>query len=280
MGSNLFAQDIDELLNEASNETVNYADAAFKSTHVINGQSVMQMHKNHLDFRIEHRFGLISDGISNFFGLDQSSIRLTLDYALTDWLTIGIGRSSFDKTYDGSLKFRILRQSTGKVNMPVSLSFYTAIDAFTRDFSDPTITNYNSSRLSFVNQLLVARNFTDRFSLQLSPTMVHRNLVPSVLDMNDIYSMGFGGRYKITKRMAVTAEYFFSVRSPRSSEVYNDPISVGIDIETGGHVFQIMLTNSPVMFDSGFITGNHNENFFKGDIHLGFNISRIFSFQK
>jgi len=276
----LLAHDLDSLLNQVSGDEVNYADAAFKSTHVINGQSVMQMHKNHLDFRIEHRFGLISDGIYNFFGLDQSSIRLTLDYALTDWLTVGIGRSSFDKTYDGSLKFRILRQSTGKVNMPISLSFYTDLAAFTRDFSDPTRTNYNSSRLSFVNQILVARKFTDKFSLQLSPTMVHRNLAPTVLDPNDIYSLGIGGRYKITKRMALTAEYFYSIRPPRSSEVYHDPIAIGIDIETGGHVFQIMLTNSPVMFDSGFITGTHNENFFKGDIHLGFNISRIFSFQK
>ncbi len=280
VGINILAQDIDDLLNEESTETVNYADATFKSTRIINGQSVMQLHKEHLDLRISHRFGVLSNGISDFFGLDKSSIRIILDYALTDWLTVGIGRSSFDKTYDGSLKFRILRQSSGKSVMPISLSYFTSFEAFTSDFNDLAHTNHTSSRFSYVHQMLVARKFSDNFSLQLSPTLVHRNLVPTVYDMNDLLAVGIGGRYKITKRMSINAEYFYSIRSKRSPVVYHDPLSIGIDIETGGHVFQFMLTNSSVMFDGGFISGQNNDDFFKGDIHLGFNISRIFSFKK
>ncbi len=274
------AQDIDDLLNEVQESSVNFAEATFKSTRIINGHSVAQLTSQHLDFRISHRFGVISNGISDFIGLDKSSIRFTLEYGITDWLMLGVGRSSFDKTYDGSLKFRILRQSSGKRVMPISLSYFAGFDVFTRDFSDLERTNYVSSRFTYIHQLLVARKFGENLSLQLSPTLVHRNLVPTVLDMNDIYSVGVGGRYKITKRLAITAEYFYSIRSPRSSETYHDPMSIGIDIETGGHVFQLMLTNSSVMYDGGFITGQNNDDFFKGDIHLGFNISRIFSFKK
>ncbi|MFN8256267.1 MAG: DUF5777 family beta-barrel protein [Bacteroidales bacterium] len=280
IGSGLHAQDLDSLLNEKVSETSEFTDASFKSTRIINGHSVMQLHKQHLDFRISHRFGVVNNGISDLFGLDHGSIRFTLEYGINDWLTVGFGRSSFQATYDGSLKFRILRQSTGKKNMPVTLSYFAGMDIFTSPFPDPERNNSNYHRLSYVHQLLIARKFNESLSVQLSPTLVHRNLVPTVYDMNDLFAMGFGGRFKVSKRMAITAEYFYTLRSPRSSTRYYDPLSVGVDIETGGHVFQIMFTNSSLMYDSGFISGEHNDNFFNGGIHLGFNISRMFSFQK
>lgn len=272
------AQDIDDLMNEASNDVVNYTTATFKSTRIINGHSIETLKKKHLDFRISHRFGTINTGISNFFGIDQSTIHLAFDYGISDKLTIGYGRSSYNKTYDLTLKYKLLQQSTGKRNMPISMTYYGSIEAFSRPFANTDRTNYFTSRLTFVNQLLIARKFNENLSLQIMPTVIHKNLTPTVFDMNDVFAMGIGGRYKITKRMAITGEYYYAYHSPRSTIEYHNPISIGIDIETGGHVFQIMLTNSSIMKEGGFIYGNDNGNFFNGDIHIGFNISRMFSF--
>jgi len=272
-------QDIDELLNEELNEEIDYSSATFKSTHLINGHTVEQLKKQHLDFRISHRFGSVNNGISDFFGIDISSIRLNLEYGVTDWLMVGYGRSSFNKTYDGFLKFRIVRQSSGKKNMPFSLSYFASFEAFTTDLSNLENKNYLSSRFSYVHQFLIARKFNEKLSLQISPTLIHKNLVSTVLDMNDLFAIGFGGRYKLSKRIALTAEYYYSIRNARYKPNYNDPLSIGINIETGGHVFQLMLSNSSLMNEGGFISGENNDDFFKGDIHLGFNITRIFSFQ-
>lgn len=273
------AQDIDDLMNDASKDEVNYVTATFKSTRIINGHSTETVKKKHLDFRISHRFGTVNGGISNFFGIDQSTIHLGFDYGINDRLTIGYGRSSYNKTYDLTLKYKLLQQSTGKKYMPISMTYYGSVEAFSRPFANTDRTNYFSSRLTYVNQLLIARKFNENLSLQLMPTIVHKNLTPTVFDMNDVAAMGIGGRYKITKRMAITGEYYYAYHSPRSTTEYHNPISIGIDIETGGHVFQIMLTNSSIMKEGGFIYGNDNGDILKGDIHLGFNISRIFSFK-
>ncbi len=276
----IYAQDIDDLLDGEFDNSNNYVSATFKSTRIINANSIELVKKQHLNFTISHRFGSINNGISDFFGIDRSTIRLNLEYGLKDWFTVGIDRSSFSQTYDGYFKFRLLRQSTGKWAIPVSITYFTSFEVFTRKFTEAERDNYLSSRLSYVHQLLIARKFNNKLSLQLTPSLVHRNLVPTALDMNDLYAVGLGGRYKITNRFAITAEYFYTIRSPRSSEAYNNPIAIGVDIETGGHVFQLMLTNTSLMYEGGFITGNNNDNFFKGGIHFGFNISRTFSFTK
>ena len=273
------AQDIDDLMNDASNDEVNYTTATFKSTRIINGHSVETVKKKHLDFRISHRFGTVNGGISNFFGIDQSTIHLGFDYGINNKLTIGYGRSSYNKTYDLTLKYKLLQQSTGKKNMPISMTYYGSTEIFSRPFANADRTNYFSSRLTYTNQLLIARKFNENLSLQIMPTYIHKNLTPTVYDMNDVFAMGIGGRYKITKRMALTAEYYYAYHSPRSTTNYHNPISIGIDIETGGHVFQIMLTNTSIMKEGGFIYGDDNGDILKGDIHLGFNISRIFSFK-
>ena len=274
------AQDIDDLMDSELENSKEYISATFKSTRIINANSIELVKKQHLNFIISHRFGSVSNGISDFFGIDRSSIRLNLEYGIKDWLTVGIDRSSFNQTYDGYLKLRLLRQSKGKFSIPVSVSYFTSFEVFTRKFTDSERDNFLSSRFSYVHQLLIARKFNDKLSLQLTPSLVHRNLVPTALDMNDLFAVGIGGRYKITNRIAITAEYFYTIRSSRSSEIYNNPIAIGVDIETGGHVFQLMLTNTSLMYEGGFITGNNNDNFFKGGIHFGFNISRTFSFAK
>ncbi len=278
--SSAHAQDIDDLMDDAFSEETNFTSATFKATRIINGHSVEQVKQKHLDFRISHRFGTINSGVKNFFGLDQSTIHLSFEYGIFDRLMIGVGRSSYNKTYDGFIKFKILQQSKGKKNMPVSLSYLGSTEIFTSDFSEPDRDNYFSSRLTYVHQILAARKFNDKLSLQLMPTFIHKNLVPTVLDMNDLFAVGIGGRYKFTKRIALTAEYFYTIRFPRSGTEYYDPISIGIDIETGGHVFQLIFTNTSIMREGGFIYGTDNDNFFDGGIHFGFNISRIFSLKK
>ena len=275
---NVQSQDLDALLNAETKPTVDYATATFKASRIINGHSIEQMKKKQLDFRISHRFGPLNDGAYGLFGLDQSKIHFSLEYGVTDWLMLGVGRGSLNKTYDSFAKFRLLRQSSGAKWMPVSLSYLTSVELNSLRFQDPTRTNYFSSRLAFVHQLLIARKFNDKFSFQLSPTFIHRNLVKTELDMNDVYAMGFGARYKLSKRLSLNAEYYYNY-NPNSKFLdtkYYNSASVGIDIETGGHVFQIMLTNSLGMREGSFIPQT-TDNWFDKGIHLGFNISRVFA---
>jgi hypothetical protein len=161
--------------------------------------------------------------------------------------------------------------------MPVSVSVFTSVAVNSLKWQYPERKNYFTSRMTYVGQILVARKFNDRLSLQLSPTYIHRNLVATELDPNDLYSMGIGGRCKITKRMSVNAEYFYVLKTTRNapSLVTYNPLSFGIDIETGGHVFQLIFTNSLPIIDKGFI-GETTGSWLKKDIHFGFNLSRVF----
>lgn len=276
--ASLSAQDdLMNMLKDTTTAETNYATATFKSTRVMNGHSIERMAPGQLDVRISHRFGLLNSGAYEFFGLDQSSIHLSLEYGITKWLMVGIGRGSYEKTFDGFAKFSILRQSSGAKVMPVSLSAMTSVAATSLKWADPSRQNYFSSRLSYVGQLLVARKISQSFSLQLAPTFVHRNLVATELDPNDLYAMGAGGRMKLTKRISINAEYYymFNPRSYMSQQVYN-PLTIGFDIETGGHVFQLLFTNSLAMTEKGFI-GETTGSWLKGGIHFGFNISRVFT---
>jgi hypothetical protein len=268
------------MLNDSTPPEINYTTATFKSTRIMNGHSIERMLPGQLDVRISHRFGTLNSGIYNFFGLDQSNIHLGLEFGIFKWLMIGIGRGTYEKTCDGFAKFSILRQSSGAKTMPVSLSVLSSVSVTTLKWTDTSRTNYFSSRLSYVYQVLVARKMNQTFSLQLTPTFVHRNLVATELDPNDLYVIGAGGRIKLTKRISFNAEYFYMINSRKymSTKVYN-PLSLGFDIETGGHVFQLFFTNSLAMIEKGFV-GETTGNWLKGDIHFGFNISRVFTLKK
>ena len=273
--------DLMDLLNQSATPEINYTTATFKSTRIMNGHSIERMPPGQLDFRISHRFGTVNSGPYEFFGLDQANIHFSLEYGVFNWLMIGAGRGTYEKTYDGFVKFTILRQSTGARVMPVSLSLFTSAALNTVKWSDPARTNYFSSRLSYTGQLLIARKISKSLSFQLTPSYVHRNMVATELDPNDLWALGAGGRVKLSKRMSLNAEYFYLVNADRkymSLPVFN-PLSVGIDIETGGHVFQIILTNSLAMIEKGFI-GETTGQWSHGDIHLGFNISRVFTLKK
>jgi opacity protein-like surface antigen len=279
----LYAQDIDQLLQEATGNETEYSTATFKSTRIINGHSIERMPIGQLEFRISHRFGQFNSGAYNLWGLDQANIHLGLDYGITNWLMVGIGRGTYEKTFDGSFKFSILKQSKGKRNMPISLSYFTSIAINTLDTTALGIHGkmYFWDRCSFVHQLLVARKFNDRFSLEINPTYVHRNMVNTEMDPNDILSVGAGARFKLTSRISLNAEYYYvipPIHDYRSAKTYN-PLAIGIDIETGGHVFQIMLTNSVAMIEKGFI-GETTSKWNNAGIHLGFNISRVFGLKR
>jgi opacity protein-like surface antigen len=277
----IFAQDdLMNLVNQSTPKEINYTTATFKSTRIMNGHSIERMPHGQLDVRISHRFGTLNSGGYNFFGLDQSNIHLGLEYGITNWLMVGVGRSEFEKTFDGFAKFSILRQSTGAKNMPVSVSVLTSVALKTLKFTDQTRTNYFTSRLAYVGQILVARKINEAFSVQLTPSYVHRNLVATELDPNDIWALGAGARVKLTKRVSLNGEYYY-IANPKtylSQQVYN-PLSVGFDIETGGHVFQLFFTNSLGMTEKQFIGGTTGQ-WKKGDIHFGFNISRVFTLVK
>jgi Membrane bound beta barrel domain (DUF5777) len=277
----MFAQeDLMDLLNKDSKPEINYTTATFKSTRIMNGHSVEKMPPGQLDFRISHRFGRVNSGAYEFFGLDQANIHFGLEYGIMNWLMVGAGRGTYEKTFDGFAKFTLLRQSSGARVMPVSVSLFSSAALKSVRWADPSRTNYFSSRLSYVGQILIARKINQGFSVQLTPSYVHRNLVSTELDPNDLWAIGAGGRMKLTKRISFNAEYYYlaNPRNYMSQKVY-DPLSIGFDIETGGHVFQLIFTNSVAMIEKGFI-GETTGNWRKGDIHFGFNISRVFTLKK
>lgn len=273
----VFAQDdggsLLDLLGEE--ETTNYATASFKSTRIINSPSIENVAEGVLDFRISHRFGRVNSGAQEFFGLDAATIRLGLDYGITDRLMVGLGRSTVQKAVDGFVKYKLLRQSTGKKTMPITLSLYSSMMINWQDWPEPERENYFTSRLTYTYQILIGRKFSKSTSLMLMPTMVHRNLVDNTSISNDVYAIGIGGRQKITTRLAITAEYYYVIPN-QIAEIYTNSLSLGIDIETGGHVFQLHLTNSLGMMDKQYITETTGK-WEDGDIHIGFNISRVFT---
>lgn len=269
-------QDLLSLLGRE--ETTEYAAASFKTNRVINLHSLESTASGVLDAKISHRFGFINGGPYELFGLDQSTIRIGLDYGISDRLTIGAGRSSFEKTYDGFIKFKLLRQSTGLKKMPLTVAVLGTTAITTLKWSQPNRDNLFSSRLTHVAQLIIGRKFSDGFSLQVSPTMVHRNLVRTSAEENDVFAVGVGGRIKLAKRLSLNTEYIY-VPEGQTAEGYRNSLSVGFDIETGGHVFQLHFTNSTSMIEKGFIAETVGD-WGQGDIHFGFNISRVFTIHK
>jgi hypothetical protein len=247
----------------------------FKSTRIINNHSIEIFQPRQLDFRISHRFGRINSGIYEVYGLDQATIRIGLEYGVLKNLMMGIGRSSYQKTYDGYLKYLLLNQNRGIDNVPVSIVLFSNIAVNTLE---KNYLNYPFfGRLSYCNQLLIGSKVNSELSLQFMPTWIHWNMVDLPDQKNQLFVLGGGLRYLITRSVSINAEYFYRVSgSLIDKEMYYNSFSIGLDIETGGHVFQLHLTNSMSMNESGFITRT-NGNWFDGGIHFGFNISREFN---
>ena len=272
--------DLEQLLEKEMAPQTDFATATFKSTRIITGHSIERMQQSDLDFRVAHRFGDINTGFNEFYGLDESSSHISLEYGITNWLMVGAGRATYQKIFNGFYKASILRQCKGKKNIPIFLSLYSNMMINSTEYEDPKKEKDFESRISYVHQLLIARKFSSRFSLQLTPTMLHRNLVKTKEDKNDLFALGLGGRFKLSNRIAVCAEYFYVNGLNQIDYItYYNPFSIGIDIETGSHVFQLHASNSFSMMENTFLAENTG-NFWDGNIHIGFNITRVFTLKK
>ncbi|HRD57102.1 MAG TPA: DUF5777 family beta-barrel protein [Ferruginibacter sp.] len=256
---------------EAQNVSTEKVYSIFKSTRVINAHSVDMLHKGNLDFRILHRFGFLSKGIKEMFGLDEASMRMSFDYGITDNITIGIGRSTYRKELDGFFKWRLIQQSTGENSNPFSLALAAGSTVWTeKSFATPKPSF--ADRFSYYVQVLAGKKFNSIFSMQLSPIFVHSN-APINGDARNIFAPGLGMRYKISNRLALTFDYHHILDG--LTNISRHPLSVGVDIQTGGHIFQLHFSNATGMNERALLYETYGK-FFEGDIRFGFNLSRMF----
>lgn len=267
----LNAQDdlLEELESNAEEEVFNYP--AFKAMKICNLQSTKVAAKGDMYMYVSHRFGTLKDGVSTFFGLDNANTKIQLVYGLTDRLQVGLSRESLRKTYAGSAKMKLWNQTK---DFPLNITAYATINLNTQ-LSSEQYTNFKyADRLSYAYQLLLSRRLSNRVSLEIAPTFVRQNLVLEPFQEHEQFALGFGGRFKISKRASINFDYIWNThRADRS--VYNDALSVGIDIETGGHVFQLLFSNGQSTNEPGFIS-NAEGDWGDGNIFFGFNIVRVF----
>jgi hypothetical protein len=278
-----FAQDdLMKELEQTQKSDVDYAFQTFKGTRLVNGHSIETKGKGTLEFIFAHRFGNIRDGIEEMYGLDQAWVRLGLDYGITDNLSVSIGRNSRNKIMDGYLKYKLIRQSKGARSFPFTITALTGIGYnLSLELSESI---ERTDRLSYNTQLFIARKFSQNLSLQLMPTFIHRNAVVQSRDKNDIMALGVGGRIKLTRSVAITTEYYYRFDAPTNDGLKEiqkryDAVGFGVDIETGGHVFQLIISNTTGLTERAFVTETEH-NFFDGNLHLGFNVTRTFQLKK
>lgn len=273
------AQDLLAELDKQMPKEPEFTTATFKSTRLVNGQTIETKGRGALEFIFAHRFGPISSGAYELYGLDQAYVRLGLEYGITDRLGVGFGRNSEDKTMDAYLRYKAIRQRSDGSGSPVTVTaFGIAAVKTSPKKEDATYDIQFEDRLSYTGQLLIARKFSSILSLQIVPTLVHKNTVDPAIEKNDQFLMGFGGRLKVTRSVALTTEYYYRVGVPTGNPYYN-PLGFGVDIETGGHVFQLVMTNSRGLTERAYLTET-NGDFFAGDISLGFNVTRTFQIKK
>ncbi len=275
-----YAQDeMLEILNKDQVPSIDYTTATFKTTKVVIGPSIENPPAGNMLFLLTHHFGAINTGYENLFGLKQAAVRLGLEYGINNRIGMGVGLNTIKNTWDGFLKVKALRQSTGARRMPLTMTIFGSTAMYTTKWEYPDRKNYFSSRLSYALEIIFARKFNERLSLQVVPAYVHKNLVPTPDDHNNVFSLGAGGRFKVSKRVSINAEYYYLFNNQIASTPAYSSFSAGVDIETGGHVFQIFLTNSESENMEGIITETTGT-WFNGNIYLGFNISRVFTIVK
>lgn len=288
-----FAQD--DLANMFPEDTKKHEPviATFKSTRIIQGNSIETLKKRELDFRVDHRFGDIGGefgGTKTAFGLDNSTdVRIAFEYGVTDRLSLGVSRSKgaggLTQLYEGSAKYQVITQTTDD-HIPLTVTLFgnavgSAVESSTV-LANAAHFDKMSDRFSYTGQVIIGRKFSRALSLALLPTLIHRNRV-TYMDENDVFALGAGGRLKFTNRLALLVEYFYPIRSQETKdyfkangrELYN-PLSVGLEIETGGHVFHVNFTNSTAILENQFIPET-TTSWTQGQFRWGFNISRRFS---
>jgi hypothetical protein len=276
----LSAQSLLDELNSDSKarpDTI-FAEATFKATRLVNGQTVETVGKNDLNVVISHRFGNLNSGIDYFYGLDQSFIRLGLDYGISKRIDIGIGRSNEQRLVDSHIKLKLIRQASGAYTMPISVSFFSSVAIRTDQGIVPGRSYTLLNRLNFINELLIARKINNKVSIQIVPGILHRNLTDLDNNPNIVPYSGLGTRVKISSRIALCAEYYY-VFAKNVANRFDNSLSFGFDIETGGHIFQLHFSNTRAMNEKIMIAENTNS-WLKGDIGFGFNIIRNFNLSR
>ncbi|MEM6264506.1 MAG: DUF5777 family beta-barrel protein [Bacteroidota bacterium] len=256
--------------------------ATFKSGKVVNFHTIETLGKRSLGFRITHHFGPVNSGLNGFYGIDgPANVRLALDYSPSDYFQFGVGRTSQNKVYDLYAKYRFLSQKQDN-SMPISMAAFVEANIVTLEnrpirpgFETGVFDNF-ANRMAYVTQIMIARKFSERFSLQIAPTYAHYNLVDENEDDNSLFALVTSGRAKLTKRTAITAEYAWRINdyAPNRQDLYNT-LSLGFDVETGGHVFQMYFTNS-FAINEAFVLRETASPWEGGNFRFGFNISRSF----
>ena len=267
--------DLEAQLLSEMDEITDYTVGTFLSENVVVGKSTMLQEKNNIAVRFRHHFNPLKSGAKDAFGFNKAYIYAEVGYAPADWVNLGLAYGNNFNSINGSAKFRVLRQSTGKVFMPVNLSVYGAVNYRTnspmaREFSD---------QLDYTAQVLISRRFHDYFSLQLAPTYLHRNLVPTPQDQNDLFALGTGASIKLLKNLRLNLEYYWVSNNNETAVKYYDPFSAGVSYQTSRHTFELFVTNSAFM-EENYMLGSNTGNFWKGDVRLGFNVAINFTVGK
>lgn len=271
----LTAQGLLDALNEGVEEPTVPVSATFKDTRIVNVQSNETPAEGVLHFVIAHRFGTLSSGIYDLWGLDNAQMRMALDYGITDRLAVGVARNTYQKTLEANVKARVLRQTTGPEAFPISVTWYSVAMANGLRVSEDDQSYPVSRRLSYVHQAVLARKMNEKLSLALVPSFVHRNFVQESGDAHDLFLMGVGGRYKLGPRFSLNGEYHHFL-TQTFGDAFSPSLSLGVDIETGGHVFQLHITNARGMFERSFLAEPAGS-WANGDLYFGFNLSRVFT---
>lgn len=245
-------------------------ESAFKALKIVNLESTKLAAKGDLYLVVAHRFSSIKDGAEGFWGLDNAVTQIKFLYGVTKWLTISGARS--EQAFDFSAKYRFQEQM--KDGFPVTIVGFNSL-GFNNQMKESIYPKMTfSDRIIYVSQVLVSRKMSKKLSLQLSPTYFHENFVVNDLQDNAQYALGLGGRYKLTNRLSVNVDYAAHFNRT-STSTFNDPLSIGVDLETGGHVFQMHFSNSQGIHEAGFL-GNTTGDWGTGDIFFGFNLLRVF----
>lgn len=274
----------DDLLSEIDTTATDVTvESAFKSLKIVNLESTKLAAKGDFYFIVAHRFGFIDKGFDDFFGLDNANTQLKFLYGVNDWLTLHIGRSGFQETYDLAAKYRLYAQKEN--GFPVTIVGFNSV-AINSELKEEDYPNLKfENRLSYVAQVLISRKFSDKLSLEIAPSVFHENTLRDILDENNAvilpnpqdntqFAVGLGGRYKLTSRWSVNVDYAAHLNRASQSN-YKNPLSIGVDLETGGHVFQMHFTNAQAMHETGYL-GQTVGDWSKGEIAFGFNLVRVF----
>lgn len=268
--------DLEALLMSEMDEEVEYEFGTFISSNVLNNHSTEMINKNGIGFRISHKFGSLKSGPAAFYGFDNAISLFEVNYAPSDWWNIGLSRSTVNESMNAYTKFRIVRQSAGAKVMPVSVAMLLVANCTTAQFEDENRNKQFAERLDYTSQLLIARKFSKKFSAQLTPTYIHRNLVKTKADLNDLVALGFGATYKIKQHFSINAEYFWVQKHNTPATEYYNPLSVGVCYQTSRHAFELFVTNSNGITEKQFLSNTTND-FLKGDVRIGFNIATVFT---